>query len=84
MAQYSLPTGTGFGKLADRRAAALSVPNSPMSTAGFNATKDILAMDTYLLANNLGGYYTQARLDTMTANDKVSAIRYQSDAAGLP
>ena len=83
MAQYSLPSGTGFMNIVDRRAAVLNGPNNPSSTAFFNATKDLSTLDAALIAYN-AAYYTQARLDGMLANDKVYALRFQADSAGLP
>jgi hypothetical protein len=42
----------------------------------------IFALDTKLAALN-GTYYTQTRLDSMTSNDKVFALRNMQDATSI-
>jgi hypothetical protein len=44
---------------------------------------DESSLDTLLLTVNGGASYTQARLDQMTQNDKVYAVRLHTDADGL-
>lgn len=75
--------GAGGIAVADRRNAGLSVPTNPLSATTFVATKDITAMDAQLTTLN-AGYYTAALLNSMTANDKVYALRQGYDTAGLP
>lgn len=84
MPNYTSNSYVGGSTVVDRRAALLSFPNNPLSTAGFNATKDVATMDAFLIAAN-GAYYTQTRLDSMLWNDKIFAMRnLAADSAGLP
>jgi hypothetical protein len=53
---------------------------SNLNVAGDYAS--ITALDTKLLALN-PTYYTQARLDSMTTNDKVFAMRNMQDATSI-
>lgn len=41
------------------------------------------SLDTFLLTVSGGASYTQARLETMTQNDKIYAVRLHSDADGV-
>lgn len=82
MAFYTPGTHTGFGDIADSRDAVLSAPNNPLSSTLFNATKDVNSMRTQLTTLN-GAYYTTARLDVMTANDMLYALRIGYDVTGM-
>jgi hypothetical protein len=53
---------------------------SVLATAGNYASDG--AMETRLAAAN-GTYFTAARLNQMTANDKIYALRTIDDAAGI-
>lgn len=44
---------------------------------------DITALDAALLALNGGASYTAARLNTMTINDKIWALRQETDKDGI-
>lgn len=55
---------------------------SPISSTAHNAMKDQAALDTQLTALN-GTYYTAARLQTMSLNDKIYALRVGYDNAGI-
>lgn len=54
----------------------------PMSGTTISNLKDITTMRARLTAIN-AGYYTAARLDQMTVNDMVYAIRLNDEAAGV-
>lgn len=55
---------------------------APISSTTHNATKDDAAMDAQLTTLN-AAYYTAARLQTMSENDKVYALRLGYDSAGI-
>lgn len=61
---------------------------APVSTDICKQTNsDILsdedALDTFLLTVNAGASYTQARLNSMTTNDKIYAVRLHADTDGV-
>lgn len=66
-------------------------PAAAVATVSTDAAKqvnsDILsdenALDTYLLTVNGGASYTQARLESMTQNDKIYAARLHADTDGV-
>lgn len=64
----------------DKRATASANTTSPIATEANYV--DVAAMRTRLNAIS-AGTYTAARMDTMTANDMVYAIRVSDDAAGI-
>lgn len=83
MAQTTIGTPLGFvGAVVDKRAN-YAVDTSPMLTAVFNATKDVPTLRAALAATGLAAYNTPAKLDPLTVNDMVYALRLASDAAGV-
>jgi len=86
MPQTSLGSGIGgpsIGLVDKRKVSSGAGSNaSPISSTLYAATRDIAALDAQLITFN-AAYYTQARLDTMTRNDKIYALRLAYDAAGI-
>jgi hypothetical protein len=86
MPQGNLGTGTGGpgSGLVDKRKlnTGATANQSPVGTTFFNATKDISTMDAQLIVFN-AAYYTQTRLDSMTKNDKMAALRGAYESAGI-
>ena len=86
MPQTNLGTGhggPGAGLVDKRKVFTGATSNaSPVGTTFFNATKDIGTLDAALIVVN-AAYYTQARLDTMTKNDKLYALRVSLENAGV-
>jgi hypothetical protein len=86
MAQTNLGTGhggPGAGIVDKRRVPTGASSNaSAVGTTFFNATKDISTMDAQLITLN-AAYYTQARLDGMTKNDKLYALRAGYESGGI-
>jgi hypothetical protein len=66
-------------------------PAAAVATVSTDAAKQVNSdnlsdensLDTFLLTVNGGASYPQARLETMTQNDKIYAVRLHSDADGL-
>ena len=55
---------------------------SPVSSTAHNSTKDNAALDAQLTTLN-GAYYTAARLQTLSLNDKIYHVRVGYDNAGI-
>ena len=55
---------------------------SPISTNGYNNARDNNTLDARLTAIN-GTYYTAARLQEMTRNDKIFHLRAADDPLGF-
>lgn len=55
---------------------------SPISTTAWNASGDNNDLDAQLTTFN-AAYFTAARLQEMTRNDKMFALRTAYDAAGI-
>lgn len=66
-------------KVVDKRTGRGTSTNPVTSDASL---KDITAMRARLTAIN-AGYYTSARLDKLTKNDMLMAIRLNDDLAGI-
>lgn len=80
MADTQVTTNIGGSLITDKRKTPTG--SSPLSATGFAATKDITAMRAQLQTLN-AAYYTNARLNTMSKNDMVYALRVGYDSAGL-
>lgn len=78
MAQHQI--GNAQGVVDKNRSTARSVAKSNGSISTAANYDNVAAMDARLQAIN-GTYYTNARLDSMTMNDKVYALRLADDAA---
>jgi hypothetical protein len=81
MAQHRVVGAVPLNIIDKRRAAAgsttVGLSTFPATPANYAS---ISALDTRLAAIS-GTKYTQARLDTMTLNDKVYALRLEDDSA---
>jgi hypothetical protein len=78
MTQHQLGDLEADGIVARNRAVAGSVAVNTNMLATPGNYSSIVALDTRLIAIN-AGYYTQARLDQMTPNDKIYAVRLNDD-----
>jgi hypothetical protein len=83
MANYDIGSPVGHLKVVDKRSPSGVDPATSATTTTAAAT--ITLMRTALAASTAHGvgYYTAAKLNQMTRNDMVSALRYINDAAGL-
>lgn len=79
MATAQLGNLSGF---VDKRESVASALNNAAQVSNEQNYGDIASLDARLTALN-GAYYTQARLDQMTFNDKVYALRTLDDAASI-
>lgn len=82
MAQTQIGTllDVAFVNRARAKAGSVIGNDDDLATPGNYAS--IATLDARLIAIN-NAYYTQARLDQMTANDKVYAVRLNDDAASV-
>lgn len=82
MAQHQVSPATDLGFVGRQRAVAGSaaVSTNPLGTPA--NYKDLASMDTRLTAIS-ATTFTQARLDTMTQNDKVYALRLIDDSSSI-
>lgn len=78
MAQHQIGDVEAEGIVSRARAVAGSVATTGSMFAAPTNYDTVSAMDARLIAIN-AGWYTQTRLDAMTANDKVYAIRLNDD-----
>ena len=77
MAQHQI--GNSQGVVDKQRSTSRSVAKSNNSVSTPANYDNVAAMDARLQAIN-AGYYTNARLDSMTMNDKVYALRIADDS----
>ena len=80
MATNQTWTGIGTLKVVDKRKAVDNV--NPLSTTSEAAAVSIATLDAQLTTYD-AAYYTQAHLDSMTYNDKIYALRFAYDSAGI-
>lgn len=81
MATTQISSPVGQARVVDKR----NVYNSsasPISTTAWNASGDNNDIDAQLTTLN-AGYYTAARLNMMTYNDKIFDLRTGYDSAGI-
>lgn len=82
MATANLNVYVGSRRVIDKRRDALSA-SSPISAATYAAGQSMATLDAALVVQN-GTYWTQARLDSSSYDDKLHALRMaSSDAAGV-
>lgn len=82
MAQHQISDIESNGFVSKSRATAASVAKSNGNVATPANYDNVAAMDARLAAIS-ATTYSQSRLDTMTINDKVYALRVQDDAGTI-
>lgn len=72
----------GVNQVADKRKVHFNSDVSPISTTTYAAMQSNATLDARLAAVD-AAYYTAARLQTMSRNDKEYALRQLSESAGI-